>query len=300
MIRPVAFRMNEQTAVNNFFQEDIALKNAEINAKAQAEFDAFVEKLRGVGVNVIVENDDLRMDTPDSVFPNNWISFHENGDIGLYPMFAENRRRERREEVLIRLENEGFIIKNVYDYTPAEDEGVFLEGTGSLLLDRVNRKAYCALSARADEDLVIEFCEDFEYLPVIFTANQTVDGKRVPIYHTNVMMCLAEKFSVICLDTIDDPAERKNVVQHLKKDNKQIIRITEAQMHHFAGNMLQVQGKDKKYLVMSSAAHKSLTQDQISEIEKSSEILSSDLTTIETCGGGSARCMMAEVFLPRE
>jgi hypothetical protein len=291
--------MNEQTAVNNYFQEDIALKNAEINTKAQEEFDAFVQKLRAVGVNVIVENDDLRMDTPDSIFPNNWISFHENGDIGLYPMFAENRRRERREEVLIRLENEGFKINNIYDYTPAEDEGFFLEGTGSLLLDRVNHKAYCALSARADEELLIEFCEDFEYLPVIFTANQTVDGKRLPIYHTNVMMCLAEKFCVICLDTIDDASEKKNVVQHLKKDGKEIIKISEAQMHHFAGNMLQLQGKDKKYLVMSSAAHKSLNKEQIAAIEKHCEILSSDLTTIETCGGGSARCMMAEVFLPK-
>lgn len=300
MIRPVAFRMNEQTAVNNFFQEDLALKNAEINTKAQAEFDAFVQKLRAVGVNVIVENDDLRMDTPDSIFPNNWISFHENGDIGLYPMFAENRRRERREEVLIRLESEGFIINEIYDYTSAEEEGIFLEGTGSLLLDRVNHKAYCALSARADEELLIEFCEDFEYLPVIFTAYQTVDGKRLPIYHTNVMMCLAEDFCVICLDTIDDSSEKKNVVQHLKKDGKEIIKITEAQMHHFAGNMLQLQGKDKKYLIMSSAAHNSLNKDQITAIEKHCEILSSDLTTIETCGGGSARCMMAEVFLPKE
>ncbi len=299
MIRPVAFRMNEQTAVNNFFQEDIALKNAEINTKAQAEFDAFVQKLRGVGVHVIVENDDLRMDTPDSIFPNNWISFHENGDIGLYPMFAENRRRERREEVLIRLENEGFKINNIYDYTPAEDEGFFLEGTGSLLLDRVNHKAYCALSPRADEELLIEFCEDFEYLPVIFTANQTVDGKRVPIYHTNVMMCLAEEFCVICLESIDDAKEKKNVVQRLKTDGKEIISITEAQMHHFAGNMLQIQGRDKKYLVMSAAAHSSLTENQIAAIEKHCEILSSDLTTIETCGGGSARCMMAEVFLPK-
>ncbi len=300
MIRPVAFRMNEQTAVNNFFQEDLALKNAEINTKAQAEFDSFVQKLRAVGVNVIVENDDLRMDTPDSIFPNNWISFHENGDIGLYPMFAENRRRERREEVLIRLESEGFLINTIFDYTSAEDEGVFLEGTGSLLLDRVHRKAYCALSARADEELLIEFCEDFEYFPIIFTAYQTVDGKRLPIYHTNVMMCLAEEFCVICLDTIDDASEKKNVVQHLKKDGKEIIRITEAQMHHFAGNMLQVQGKDKKYLVMSAAAHKSLNKEQIAAIEKHCEILSSDLTTIETCGGGSARCMMAEVFLPKE
>lgn len=300
MIRPVAFRMNEQTAVNNYFQEDLDLKNAEINNQAQIEFDAFVEKLRAVGVNVIVEHDVLEMDTPDSIFPNNWISFHENGDIGLYPMFAENRRRERREEILIRLEKEGFKIKDVYDYTSAEDEGIFLEGTGNLLLDRVNKKAYCALSPRAHEELLIEFCEDFDYFPVIFTANQTVDGKRVPIYHTNVMMCLAEDFCVICLETIDDASERKNLVKHLKADRKEIIEISEAQMHHFAGNMLQVQGKDAKYLIMSADAFNSLTQQQIKTIEKSSVILSSELTTIETCGGGSARCMMAEVFLPKE
>ncbi len=299
MIRPVAFRMNEQTAVNNYFQEDIDIKNAEINLKAQQEFDAFVEKLRAVGVQVIVENDNLEMDTPDSIFPNNWISFHENGDIALYPMFAENRRRERREEVLIRLEKEGFEIQNVYDYSPAENDGYFLEGTGSILMDRVNRKAYCALSPRADEELLIEFCEDFEYTPVIFSANQTVGGERLPIYHTNVMMCLGEGFCVICLESIDDAKEKNNVVRHLKQDGKEIIAISESQMHHFAGNMLQVQGVDKKYLVMSSAAHNSLTEEQIAVIEKTSEILSSDLTTIETCGGGSARCMMAEVFLPK-
>src|SRR5690554_3916307 len=299
MIRPVAFRMNEQTAVNNYFQEDIDLKNSEINLKAQNEFDTFVDKLRAVGVNVIVVEDDLRMDTPDSIFPNNWISFHENGDIALYPMFAENRRRERREEVLIRLEKEGFEIQNVYDYSPAENDGYFLEGTGSILMDRVNRKAYCALSPRADEELLIEFCEDFEYTPVIFSANQTVGGERLPIYHTNVMMCLGEGFCVICLESIDDAKEKNNVVRHLKQDGKEIIAITESQMHHFAGNMLQVQGVDKKYLVMSSAAHNSLTEEQIAVIEKTSEILSSDLTTIETCGGGSARCMMAEVFLPK-
>ncbi|GFZ91559.1 hypothetical protein GCM10011531_24040 [Aquaticitalea lipolytica] len=300
MIRPVSFRMNEETAVNNYFQEDLDIKNTEINAKAQAEFDAFVEKLRAVGVNVIVENDDKLMDTPDSIFPNNWVSFHENGDIALYPMFAENRRRERREEVFMRLEKEGFLIENIVDYTSAEDDGIFLEGTGSLLLDRKNGKAYCALSPRADEELFIEFCEDFDYFPVVFTANQTVDGKRLAIYHTNVMMCLAENFAVICADSIDDKKERKNVLQHLKDDGKEIITITEAQMHQFAGNMLQVRGNDdKRYLVMSKAAHDSLTKAQIAQIEKHCEILSSSLETIETCGGGSARCMMAEVFLPK-
>jgi hypothetical protein len=299
MIRPVAFRMNEETAVNNYFQEDIDIKNSDINTKAQAEFDAFVKKLRAVGVNVIVENDDLKMDTPDSVFPNNWVSFHANGIVGLFPMFAENRRRERREEVIDRLESEGFLIEGFMDYTSAEEEGYFLEGTGSLLLDRVHKKAYCALSPRADEELVIEFCEDFDYLPVIFTANQTVDGQRMPIYHTNVMMALAENFAVICLDTIDDKNEKKNIIKHLKEDNKEIITITETQMHQFAGNMLQVKGTDKKYMVMSAAAHNSLTVNQISAIEKYCEILSSELETIETCGGGSARCMMAEVFLPQ-
>lgn len=300
MIRPVNFRMNEQTAVNNYFQEDIDISNAKINAKAQEEFDAFVEKLRGVGINVIVEDDVKTSDTPDSIFPNNWISFHENGDVGLYPMFAPNRRKERREDILDRLEKEGFLIKNIMDYTSAEEDNIFLEATGSILMDRVNRKAYCALSPRADEELFIEFCEDFEYTPVVFTAYQTYEGERLPIYHTNVMMCLGEKFAVICLDSIDDKKERKNVIQHLREDGKEIIDITEVQMHQFAGNMLQVKGHDDQpYLVMSKAAHDSLTLSQIAKLENYCKIISSDLDTIETCGGGSARCMMAEVFLPR-
>ncbi len=300
MIRPVNFRMNEETAVNNYFQEELKMKNDLINAKAQKEFDDFVIKLRAVGVTVIVENDDVELDAPDSIFPNNWVSFHKNGDVGLYPMFAENRRRERREEIFTRLEKEGFKINNVIDYTSAEDESVFLEGTGSLLLDRINSKAYCALSVRANEDLFIEFCEDFEYTPVVFTANQTVDGKRLAIYHTNVMMCLGETFSVICLDAIDDKKERKNVVKNLKQDGKAIVEISELQMHQFAGNMLQVKGEnDQLYLVMSEAARQSLTPKQVADIEKFCPILSSSLDTIETCGGGSARCMMAEVFLPK-
>lgn len=300
MIRPVNFRMNEQTAVNNYFQEDLDIQNSEINKKAQREFDVFVEKLRAVGVNVIVEDDILENDTPDSIFPNNWVSFHENGDVALYPMFAENRRNERREELFSRLEDEGFEINDIMDYTSAEEDDIFLEGTGSILMDRVNKKAYCALSARADEELFIEFCEDFDYFPVIFTAYQTVDDQRLPIYHTNVMMCLAETFAVICLDSIDDKKERKNVVNHLKEDGKEVIAITESQMHQFAGNMLQVRGTDdKRYLVMSKAAHDSLTSSQISKLTAHCDILYSDLETIETCGGGSARCMMAEVFLPK-
>ncbi len=300
MIRPINFRKNEQTAVNNYFQEDLAIENAVINTRAQNEFDTFVEILRAKGVQVIVVQDTKEPDTPDSIFPNNWISFHADGTVGIYPMFAENRRNERREDILDTLEEMGFVIDSVMDYTAAEADNLFLEGTGSLLLDRVNKKAYCALSGRADEDLFIEFCEDFDYAPVLFTANQTVDGKRLPIYHTNVMMALGETFAIICLDTIDDKKERKNLVEHLKDTNKEIIAISEAQMHHFAGNMLQVLGADdKRYLVMSSAAYNSLKPDQIAMIEKHSEIIHSSLETIETCGGGSARCMMAEVFLPK-
>lgn len=300
MIRPVHFRMNEQTAVNNYFQEDLNLKNAEINKKAQQEFDDFVEVLQANGINVIVESDDELLDTPDSVFPNNWVSFHENGDVAIYPMFAENRRKERREEVFMTLEREGFKIENIIDYSSAEDEGLFLEGTGSIVLDRENKVAYCALSPRADEDLFIEFCEDFDYSPVLFTAYQTANDERLPIYHTNVMMCVGSKIAVICLECIDDKKERKQVLQHLKNANKTIVAISESQMHHFAGNMLQLKGKNNAdLLVMSAAAHQSLTPQQIDTIEQHCKIVSSSLETIETCGGGSARCMMAEVFLPK-
>ena len=301
MIRPVAFRMNEQTAVNNYYQKVLdGLLPATVNAKAQQEFDTFVEKLRAVGVDVTVVDDTLDPDTPDSIFPNNWISFHQNGDVALYPMFAENRRHERREEILDLLEEKGFEINNIVDYTSAEEDGFFLEGTGSLLLDRANSKAYCALSPRADEELFIEFCEDFDYAPVIFEAFQTVGSERKLIYHTNVMMCLGETFAVICLDCIDDKKERKMVRDNLKENNKEVITISEDQVNNFAGNMLEVRGTDdKRYLIMSAAAHQSLTAKQIEKLEKHAEILSSSLDTIEACGGGSARCMMAEIFLPR-
>lgn len=301
MIRPVAFRMNEQTAVNNYYQKVLdGLLPATVNAKAQQEFDTFVDKLRAQGVDVTVVDDTLNPDTPDSIFPNNWISFHENGDVALYPMFAENRREERREEILDMLEDKGFVINNIVDYTSAEEDGFFLEGTGSLLLDRGNRKAYCALSPRADEELFIEFCEDFDYAPVIFEAFQTVNGERKLIYHTNVMMCLGETFAVICSDCIDDKKERKMVLDNLKENGKEIILITEAQVNNFAGNMLEVRGADdKRYLVMSTSAYQSLTPKQIAQLKNHAEIVSSSLDTIEACGGGSARCMMAEIFLPK-
>jgi hypothetical protein len=301
MIRPVAFRMNEQTAVNNYYQKIIdGLSPQTVNAKAQTEFDEFVNKLRKVGVDVTVIDDTLSPDTPDSIFPNNWISFHENGDVVLYPMFAENRRQERREDILDILENQGFQIAEIMDYTEAETDGFFLEGTGSIVLDRENSKAYCALSPRADEELFIEFCEDYEYSPIIFEAYQTTNGDRKLIYHTNVMMCIGDSFAVICADSIDDKKERKMVLDSLKADGKEIIQITEDQVNNFAGNMLEVQGTDqRRYLVMSQSAHQALTKKQIAQLEEHITILSSSLDTIEACGGGSARCMMAEIFLPK-
>ena len=308
MIRPVAFRMNEQTAVNNYYQKVLnGLSPETVNAKAQQEFDTFVNKLRKVGVNVVVVEDTIEPNTPDSIFPNNWISFHENGDVVLYPMFAENRRDERREDILDILEDEGFEINQIMDYTSAEEDGIFLEGTGSLLLDRENGKAYCALSPRADEELMIEFCEDFEFTPVLFEAFQTVNlpdgkagGERKLMYHTNVMMCLGDTFAVICADCIDDKKERKMVLDSLRGDDKEVILITEEQVNNFAGNMLEVKGKnDKRFLVMSESAFKSLTKKQIAQLEAHVEIIHSSLNTIEACGGGSARCMMAEIFLPK-
>lgn len=301
MVRPVNFRMNEQTAVNNYFQEDLDLRNSVINERAQQEFDAFVDTLREAGVEVIVVEDRVETDTPDSIFPNNWVSFHENGSVVVYPMYAVNRRKERRTDIFDVLEEKGFVIEQIIDYTSAEADGLFLEATGSIVMDRTHQKAYCALSARADEGLFIEFCEDFDVAPVIFTAYQSVDGKRLPIYHTNVMMCIAEDLAVICLDSIDDKKERKNVVNHLKKDGFDILEISETQMHAFAGNMLQVLGRDgERLMVMSTSARNALNPAQLALIEKTSRIISSPIDTIEACGGGSARCMMAEVFLPRK
>lgn len=300
MIRPVSFHKNEETAVNNYFQSDLDISVNDINKQAQFEFDIFVSKLKERGIQVIVIEDTDEPETPDAVFPNNWISFHSNGDIALYPMYAKNRRLERREDVLDVIESYDFVISNIIDYSDAEKEGVYLEGTGSIILDRENRKAYCALSERADESLFIEFCEDFEFSPVVFKAYQSVEGERLPIYHTNVMMCIAETFAVICLEAIDDKKERQSVLKHLKSDGKEVISISEAQMHEFAGNMLQVKtNHNQSVLVMSQSAFESLNNSQIESITSHCEILYSPLNTIETCGGGSARCMMAEVFLPQ-
>ena len=301
MIKPVGFRYNEQTAVNNYYQKVLDnLTDEQTQEKALSEFNVFVDKLRNAGVNVVVVEDTKNPDTPDSIFPNNWVSFHENGIVGLYPMCAENRRDERREDILdILVDEHGFSIEEIKDFTEFEEHDKFLEGTGSMVLDRENKICYAAISIRTDEIAVMQFCEEFGYRPVCFTANQDVEGERMAIYHTNVMMCVADTFVVICLDTIDDAIERENVVENLKETGKEIIEITEEQNQRFAGNMLQVMG-DKPYIVMSNSAFSSLTDEQKMAIEKHCPIIYSSLDTIESCGGGSARCMMVEVFLPKQ
>jgi hypothetical protein len=303
MVRPVHFRLNEETAINNYYQDHSFKQNINkttANQRAQEEFDAFAKALQENGVQVIIVNDDGKHDTPDSVFPNNWLSTHDNGDAVIYPMFAENRRLERRPEIFDTLEKQGFEIKNIVDYTSAEEQHLFLEGTGSLVLDREHRKAYCSISPRADEELLIEFCEDFEFTPVIFTAYQTVEQARLPIYHTNVMMALGENYAVICLEAIDSKTERKNVLKHLKADGFEIITITEDQVAAFAGNMMQLRNKNgDKFLVMSNQAYNSLTEGQIAKLKRYNEIIHPSIDTIESLGGGSVRCMMAEIFLPQ-
>ena len=300
MIRPINFGYNKETAKDNHYQiKDSIIKNS--NESAQKEFDNMVMNLKQNGISVHVFQDDKNDDTPDSIFPNNWVSFHENGDVGLYPMYAKNRRLERRPEVLEFLENEGFTISNVVDYSSAESENKFLEGTGSMILDRENRVAYCSISNRSNEDLFIEFCEDFEFTPALFNSYQSVGNKRLPIYHTNVMMCVTSDYAIVCLDSIDDKKQRKNVSNFINNTGKKLIEISENQVESFAGNMLELlNDKGESILVMSSSAEDSLNENQKNIIKKYSRIVSSDINTIEACGGGSARCMMAEIFLPKK
>jgi len=300
MVRPAQFRSNEQTAVNNYFQSTVNSSVESVLSNALKEFDNFVIKLQSVGVNVLVIQDTEDTDTPDAVFPNNWISFHSDGTVCLYPMFAVNRRIERRPDIFDIVRTNGFTVTKTVDYSEFEDKSKFLEGTGSLILDRVNKVAYCALSARSDSELLAKFCNDFNYKCVAFTAYQSAGGDRLVIYHTNVMMAVCETFAVICLDCIDDVSERTAVENSLRNTGKEIIAISEDQVKLFAGNMLQVVGEcDKRFLVMSSTAYQSLTDEQIAAITRHCDIVHSDIGTIETCGGGSARCMMAEVYLPK-
>lgn len=299
MIEPVAFGYNSQTAENNYFQ--VNAETQETQAKALKEFNTFVEILKSKDVNVIVIKDTLIPHTPDSIFPNNWISFDSKGNVFLYPMFALNRRSERRMDILEKIKEQNFKINNIINLSKFEETQKFLEGTGSMIFDHDNRIAYGSVSLRLDEDLFRYFCQQFNFKPVIFHAYQTIDTKRMPIYHTNVMMCVADDFVVICLDAIDDAIEKKNVIHNIQYSNKEIITITENQMQNFAGNMLQIRNnRNKKFLVMSQRAYKSLNQNQINKIENYCEIIYTDLNTIETNGGGSARCMLAEIFLPKK
>ena len=303
MIRPVRFSYNEQTAVNNYYQHVIeGVSVTEIQERALKEFDEFAELLNSKGVRVIIVNDTLQPETPDSIFPNNWVSFHADGRVGLYPMFAENRRLERRMDIFKKLE-EGHLLKvsSFEDFSGYEKDNIYLEGTGSMVLDRVNRIAYAAISPRTDRRVLNDFCSRFDYRAVIFGANQTVEGKRVPIYHTNVMMCVGDTFAVLCADCIDDRQEREHVTAALEQSGKEIIYISEEQVKNFAGNMLELCAGDdpeRKFVVMSSSAFASLDPSQKASLQRHAEIVHSPLYTIEALGGGSARCMMAEVFLP--
>ena len=293
MVRPVNFAFNSQTAVNNAFQ--VASNDAGVQQKAIKEFDGFVEKLRSKKIDVMVINDTPEPYTPDSIFHNNWISFHSNGDVVLYPMFAENRRLERKPDVMDGIKSK-FSISNTIDLSAYEGQQQYLEGTGSIVLDRDKKIAYACVSPRTDEKLFNEFCRIMSYEPVIFHA---VDNNGGAIYHTNVMMCVADKFIVICLDSIADDKERKKVTGRIIASGKEIINISHDQMNHFAGNMLQVNDSDgKKYLVMSTQAYESLSPEQKNKLAAYNEIIHSPLDIIEKNGGGSARCMMAEVHLP--
>ena len=301
MIKPSSFRYNEETAANNHYQKRLDMPHdLDVHSTAIYEFKSFVTKLKKKGVNIILIDDKCNSKTPDSIFPNNWVSFHIDGTVVLYPMFAENRRQERRNDILeLLVESYNFRINRVKDYTSLEDKSIFLEGTGSMVLDRVNRICYAAISIRTHKEAVINFCKEMKYRPLCFKAKQKTNKGIFDIYHTNVMMCVADEYSIICLDSIHNKKERDLVVDSLESTGKEIIEISESQKCNFAGNMLQVQG-DKKYLVMSDSAYYSLSKKQKNQIHKYNSIIHSDLTMIETAGGGSARCMMAEVFLPNK
>jgi hypothetical protein len=293
MIRPINFTFNAETAVNNSFQVAAADEGAQ--EKALAEFEGFVKMLLDHGVDVMVIDDTPLPYTPDSIFPNNWVSFHEEGRVCLYPMYATNRRLERKSGILQQL-GERFSISALLDFSGYEQESLFLEGTGSMVLDRDNKIAYACLSPRTDEKVLMDFCDKMGYMPETFTA---VDDNNRLIYHTNVMMCVADRYAVVCLDCLSIPLQRQHLLTTILGSGKELITITPSQMNHFAGNMLQVSNsKQEKLLVMSTQAFDSLTPEQVARLSSFNRILHSSLTTIETNGGGSARCMMAEIHLP--
>ena len=303
MVKPYGFDYNKETAEDNHFQTGgTGLSSSQITRAALNEFEALIKKISAHGIEVIVYDELATKATPDAVFPNNWFSTHSDGSVYLYPMFAPNRRKERRQEVLNLLTQEhGFTIDRIKDWSKHEDVGLFLEGTGSLILDRPNRIVYAALSERTCEELVRLYAKEIDYSLVLFTSHHKLNQKKVLIYHTNVMLCIAENYSLVCLKCITDPTERKAVKESLKRTNKTIIELSLEQVDHFAGNMLEVQNKNNEsFLIMSTRAYESLNAKQVAQIEQHSKIIHSPLTTIENYGGGSARCMLAEIFLPRQ
>jgi hypothetical protein len=295
MIRPVAFGFNTQTAQSNAFQNRDADQQL-VQQKAQQEFDGFVAILKSNSVNVTVVNDTIEPHTPDSIFPNNWVSFHDNGDIFLYPMQAENRRLERREDIIRQLE-ENFKANHVIDLSRFELKDQFLEGTGSMVLDRENKIAYACLSPRTNTEVLKAFCEYTGYKAITFNA---FDQRGQAIYHTNVLMAIGSRFAVICLDSITNTQEKETVITSLKETRKEIIEITFEQMNSFAGNMLEVKNTaGETLIVMSQTAYLSLIDEQKTALEKYGKLVYADINNIETNGGGSARCMIAEVHLPQ-
>lgn len=298
MVRPANFGFNKQTAVDNAFQQnDKSLKSAEISQKALAEFDAFVDKLRAHDIEVLVIEDTSKPKKTDAIFPNNWISMHENGVLVTYPMFAESRRKERREDVVEDLLNQHVVHKH-YTFDFYEDEGLYLEGTGSMIFDRPNKLLYASLSDRTEARILEKFCVLMNYRKVVFNAE---DQNGKPIYHTNVMMTLGREFAIICLDTIPNPEEKTEVLKSLERTGKEVIEISLDQMNSFAGNMLQVMSKEGiPYLIMSEQAFKSLDVTQLNKIRSFTEFLYFPIDTIEKYGGGSARCMIAENFLTKK
>jgi len=290
MIRPLHFMFNAETAVNNRFQVKSDTDN--LTEKAVVEFDEFVKALRKEGIDVTVVEDSPDPHTPDAIFPNNWISFHEGGVFCLYPMFAPNRRMERKTEV-IDLIRKKFKYQKLVDFTSYELENRFLEGTGSMVLDREQKIAYACLSPRTDSVVLEDFCKELGYTPAVFHA---IDETGEAIYDTNVMMCVADRFVVICLDSIPAADEKKRITDRIHTSGKEIISINISQMNHFAGNMLQLENiSGEKILVMSSAAWTSLHADQKEKLTRYNHILHMPLENIETNGGGSARCMIAEI-----
>ena len=297
MIEPVAFGYNIETAVNNFFQQKENHQSEDIAGIAHAQFSNMVKLLQNSGIKVIVVKDTEYPPTPDSIFPNNWISFHKPSKVVLYPMFAPNRRQERRMDVILTVENETGKTYDLLDYSDYELRNIFLEGTGSIVLDRINRIAYASLSQRTDKQLFEKYCKEMLFQPVSFHATQQVGQERLPIYHTNVMMCVGEELAVVCPETIQDENERHRLMKMLNETGKKIVEITEEQMHCFAGNMLQLKNKNgEKFMLMSLSAFNSLNNIQLEALKAENELIVPDITIIEKYGGGSVRCMVAEVF----